>query len=99
MLSDVIIGKDPRVVLREELDQWGILFNPDTSEVVSINAMGIDIWKLIDGTCRMQYIFDTIQTQYDQVPSEAQEQVNDFINELIKRGFIKKLSEEEKEKP
>ena len=94
MLNDFLMEKDPRVVLREEFDQWGILFNPDTSEVVSINAMGIDIWKLIAGRCSLKDVMQGIQAQYDQVPAEAQEQINTFVNELIKRGFIKNLSKE-----
>ena len=95
MFKNLLIQKDPKIVLREEFDQWGILFNPDTSAAVSINGMGIDIWKLTDGICRLERIIETIQKEYDQVPDEAIEQIYAFFNELIEKGFIKSLPENE----
>jgi SynChlorMet cassette protein ScmD len=96
MSDDYLIVKDPKVVLREEFDQWGILFNPDTSEVISINAVGIDIWKSIERASSLKDILTVIDAQYDQVPKEAQEQIKSFLEILIKRGFLKHLHEEEK---
>jgi hypothetical protein len=40
---------NPTVVLREEFDDWAILFNPDTAEAVGTNPVGVAVWKLMDG--------------------------------------------------
>jgi hypothetical protein len=37
------------VVLREEFDEWAVLYNPDTADAVGINPVGVAIWKLLDG--------------------------------------------------
>lgn len=36
---------NPIVVLREEFDDWAILFNPDTDAAVGINPVGVGAWK------------------------------------------------------
>ena len=40
---------NPVVVLREEFDDWAILFNPDTAEATAINPTGVLVWKHMDG--------------------------------------------------
>ena len=40
---------NPTVVLREEFDDWAILFDPDTNVTLGINPMGVYIWKCLDG--------------------------------------------------
>lgn len=40
---------NPIVVLREEFDDWAVLFNPDTADVVGINPVGVAVWKWMDG--------------------------------------------------
>jgi SynChlorMet cassette protein ScmD len=40
---------NPSVVLREELDDWAILFDPNTGEGFAINPVSAYIWKHLDG--------------------------------------------------
>ena len=40
---------NPLVVLREEFDNWAVLFNPDTADAMGINPVGVVVWKLMDG--------------------------------------------------
>lgn len=96
MFKDLLIQRNPEVVLREEFDRWAILFNPDTSAAVGINGTGIDIWKWADGARRLGKIAEAIQREYDQVPDDLQEQIYAFADELIKKGFFKVLPEMEK---
>ena len=35
---------NPLIVLREEFDDWAVLFNPDTGAAAGINSMGVAIW-------------------------------------------------------
>ena len=46
--SDLPIA-NPVCVLREEFDDWAVLFNPDTADAVGINPVGVAVWKLMDG--------------------------------------------------
>ncbi|MHB9098409.1 MAG: PqqD family peptide modification chaperone, partial [Syntrophales bacterium] len=40
---------NPIVVLREEFDDWAVLFNPDTADAVGTNPVGVAVWKRMDG--------------------------------------------------
>jgi SynChlorMet cassette protein ScmD len=40
---------NPYIMLREEFDDWAILFNPDTGRGFGLNPTGVYIWKLLDG--------------------------------------------------
>ena len=50
---------NPVAVLREEFDDWAVLFNPDTADAVGINPVGVAMWKLLDG----QHGLDEIAVQ------------------------------------
>ena len=41
---------NPLVVLREEFDDWAILFDPDTGNAFGLNPTGVYLWKLLDGS-------------------------------------------------
>ena len=76
------------VVLREEFDDWAILFNPDTAEAVGTNPVGVAVWKLMDGRHSLEEIIGEIKEQFADVPDAAAKDVTFFIKDLSQRGFI-----------
>jgi len=74
--------------LREESDDWVILFDPDTAHARVLNPVGVFVWKLLDGNHGTQEIVDKLRAHYDKVPEEAEQQVTEFIEVLIKTGFV-----------
>lgn len=79
---------NPTVVLREEFDDWAILFNPDTADAVGINPVGVAIWKLMDGTCGFGEIVKEVKEQFSNVPETALQEVTKFVEELTQLGFV-----------
>jgi SynChlorMet cassette protein ScmD len=79
---------NPTVVLREEFDDWAILFNPDTAEAVGTNPVGVAVWKLMDGRRNLEQIVAEIHDQFADVPDAATTDVTAFIKDLAKRGFL-----------
>lgn len=79
---------NPLVVLREEFDDWAVLFNPDTAEAVGINPIGVVIWKSIDGKRTIPSIAKNITERFRDVPASAVDEISAFIDELGQRGFI-----------
>jgi SynChlorMet cassette protein ScmD len=79
---------NPIVVLREEFDDWAILFNPDTAAAVGINPVGVAVWKLLDGERTMDEIVAQIGEQYEGVPESAPEELTTFMTELEEGGFV-----------
>ena len=79
---------NPVVVLRKEFDDWAVLFNPDTAEAVGINPVGVAIWELLDQQFDAQEIVAQISHNFTDVPGSAKEEIETFIADLAKRGFI-----------
>jgi SynChlorMet cassette protein ScmD len=79
---------NPVAVLREEFDDWAVLFNPDTAEAVGINPVGVAVWKLMDGRRSVEEIIREISDQFDKVPSTVGEEVSAFVAQLTERGFV-----------
>jgi SynChlorMet cassette protein ScmD len=79
---------NPVAVLREEFDDWAVLFNPDTAEAVGVNPVGVSIWKLMDGRRSVEEIAASLREGYDQVPDGVAEEVDRFVADLAERGFV-----------
>jgi SynChlorMet cassette protein ScmD len=79
---------NPVVVLREEFDDWAVLFNPDTAEAVGINPVGIAVWKQMDGRQTIEQIAVKIQDLFAKVPGTAPAEITKFVADLEQRGFV-----------
>jgi len=75
------------LVLREEFDDWAILFDPDSGDGFGLNPVGVFIWKCMDGQHTEGEILDAIKEHFDNVPEDADIHVNEFLQDLLKRGF------------
>lgn len=81
------IAVNPDVVLREEFDDWAVLFNPDNGEGFGINPVSVAIWKELNGTKSIKEVIDAVIAQCEDVPTEAQEESVAFIESLLERGL------------
>jgi SynChlorMet cassette protein ScmD len=79
---------NPVVVLREEFDDWAVLFNPDTADAVGVNPVGVAVWKLMDGNYALDEILAQVKDQFKNVPDTATEEVTAFVDDLAERGFV-----------
>jgi hypothetical protein len=80
---------NPDVVLREEDEEGGLLFNPDTNQVKVLNLTGLFIWKLCDGKTNLNTILEAIKQEFESVPDEQVENdAQNFIDGLMQAGFI-----------
>ena len=78
---------NPLILLREEFDDWAILFDPDTGNAFGLDPMGVFIWKLLDGKHSPEEILRGLRESVDGVPEEAGEHLNEFIQELTQKGL------------
>ena len=79
---------NPVVVLREEFDDWAVLFNPDTANAVGINPVGVALWKLMDGNRSLEELVDEIKDRYSDVPNAAIDDLTTFVENLAETGFV-----------
>lgn len=45
---------NPLAVLREEFDEWALLSDPDTGNLVDLNPVSVFIWKYLSGNALME---------------------------------------------
>jgi SynChlorMet cassette protein ScmD len=79
---------NPVVVLREEFDDWAVLFNPDTGRGFGLSPTGVYLWKLLDGEHTTDDLLKEIRSYADDVSEEAREHVGAFIDELAAEGLV-----------
>jgi hypothetical protein len=80
---------NPDVVLREEDEDGGLLFNPDTNQVKVINSTGLFIWKLFGSAQEVPAVIAAIHAEFEDVPQEmVAADVQAFLDEMIQTGFI-----------
>ncbi len=79
---------NPVVVLREEFDQWAVLFNPDTAAAVGINPVGVAVWKLLDGRHSLDEIAEKIEDGFSDVPENSLDDMKAFVGDLLSKGFV-----------
>ena len=81
--------RNPDVVLREEDEDGGLLFNPDSNVVRIINTTGLFIWKECNCARRLDEIVATMQETFDEVPeAEVTQDVKEFVDYMVAAGFF-----------
>ena len=84
-LSDKPVA-NPVVVLREEFDDWAVLFNPDTAGAVGINP--VTVWKLMNGERDLKEIAALVKEKFYDVPETVDKELTDFVGNLAESGFL-----------
>ncbi|UCD84642.1 MAG: SynChlorMet cassette protein ScmD [Deltaproteobacteria bacterium] len=78
---------NPIVVLREEFDDWAILFDPETGKGFGLNPVSVFVWKHLDGKHTAADILAELRENCENVPEEAEEQIKNFIESLLEEGL------------
>jgi SynChlorMet cassette protein ScmD len=80
----------PEVVLREEFDDWAVLFHPLTGEAVGAGPVGVVIWKMLDGQRTLEEIAAEVTAQCEDAPAPASvlEDTVAFVKDLERRLFV-----------
>jgi len=83
--------RNPFVILREEFDDWAVLFDPDTGSGFGLNPTGVYLWKLFDGQHTIDTLLELVQSQAENVPEEAREhirEIREFVDALAREGLV-----------
>ncbi len=80
---------NPMVVYREELDDWSVLFDPDTGNTYGLDPIGSFIWKKFDGKHNLQDIINKLSSECgNNLPNDVFHDLDEFLNELKEKGLI-----------
>jgi len=81
-------ARNPDVVLREEDEDGGLLFNPDTCQVKLVNSTGLYIWKQLGSGMELSAITAGLLEAFAEAPAdETAADVQEFIAAMTEAGF------------
>jgi len=86
---------NPLVVLREEFDNWAILFDPATGNAFGLNPVGVFVWKRLDGLHTIKDILNELRKSCEKVPEKVEDHLKEFIQDLVEKGFAEQESPED----
>ncbi len=78
---DTIISKNERVPWRI-IEGEAILVKVDSGEVIHLNEVAAEIWRIIDGKRKISEIVDHIQNDFDVDREQAENDTLEFIQSL-----------------
>lgn len=78
------------VVLRQEFDEWGILFDADSGEGFAVDPVAIFIWQQLDGQKAVADICNLVKQNFAAPPEDDMLAVDctKFINLLAEHGLV-----------
>lgn len=79
---------NPVVVIKGGHGDWAVLFNPDTTDAVRVNAVGMVMWELMDGRHSVEDILQAVKVKFAAVPDDVAAEVAAFVDDLAARGFV-----------
>jgi SynChlorMet cassette protein ScmD len=80
--------KNPNIVIREEFDDWALLFDPESGKVFGINPTSVMIWQQIDGKFSIKEISTHISAKFEKRPETIDADVIFFIDHLAEIGYV-----------
>lgn len=81
--------RNPDVILRDEDEDGALLFNPDTNQVLVLNATAVCVWKQCDGTRDVPALIAAVKTEFEAVPEATVEaDVETFVTRMAAGGFL-----------
>jgi len=78
---------NPNIVLREEFDDWALLFDPDTGNTYALNPVGVIIWKHLTGERSVEEILRLVEEQVEGLTPDASEHIREFMNSVHSLGL------------
>ncbi len=81
--------RNPDVVLREEDEDGGLLFNPDTNQIKVLNPTGLFVWNLCNGNNTASVMVEEMGKVFAEVPEEkVGKEIDNFLKEMVASGFV-----------
>lgn len=86
--SSSLITPGPGIVLQEEADNWGILYNPKTDFSFGINPVSVFIWRQLVNKPSLKELVAKVNENCTDVPSGVETHVEKFIKALLTKKLV-----------
>lgn len=82
------------LVLREEFDDWAILFDPETGNTYALNPVAVIIWKHLTGVNGEEDLLHLVAQEVESLPVEARQQISSFLDAVQTLGLAEDVGRE-----
>ena len=80
---------NPCVIMREEFDGNGLIFDPDQNKVMTLNASGVAVWQVLSTGGTMANAVEQLQKKFQGGTSEQiTADVQKFIDTLRAKSLL-----------
>ncbi len=80
--------RNPDVVLRDQDEDGGLLFNPDTNQILVLNPAAVCIWNACNSPAALSDVLSAVEAEFCQLPDEVDEHIKEFLDAMVKGGFV-----------
>jgi hypothetical protein len=95
VLKDSPMMCNPDVVLREEDEDGGLLYNPDTNQVKVVNTSGLFIWKQFKEVNTSDKVAEAVLKNFEDATIEVvQTDLAEFLQDMLATGFIGEVTQQ-----
>lgn len=77
----------PQISLREEFDDWALLYNPDNGRSVGLTPTGVSIWQSLSVGKDLDGIIQALTEEFDPLPEDVNEDIRTFCEQIVRAGF------------
>lgn len=77
----------PQISLREEFDDWALLYNPDNGRSVGLTPTGVSIWQSLSKGKNLDGIIQALTKEFDPLPEDIMEDIRTFCDQIVRAGF------------
>ena len=81
------ITVNPMVILREDFDDWAILFNGENGQGYGLNPISVFVWKCLEQERTLDQVIEQVREAHSDIPSTVEQDVQDFVTSLIDCGL------------
>jgi len=86
-LEKTIVQREGNIV--SDMDGEKVMLSVQKGKYYNLGKLGGEIWDLMKEPVTIQELVTTLQSQYDVAQAECEEQVTDFINQMLEQGLVK----------
>lgn len=79
---------NPFAIMQEEFDHTGIVFNPDSNKVMTLNASGVELWKAFEKNHSIEEAALMLTEKFEVNIDTARRDAEAFAKILVEKGLL-----------
>ncbi len=83
-----IFRTNPSLIIRDDFDDFAILFDPHSGKAFGLNPVGVLIWNLLKNEGTIDGIISQVKSNCHNITGNAEQDVYAFVDKLEKNGLI-----------